>query len=492
MVIGCRLRISFGVKSVAAPLLLRARGRNGNREIRRNILNSPHVSRESDGGLVREDEPHLQRVGKEPVFVESALEAVSDIRSGQRVVIQGAIATPTLLIDAMTEYGKSVGLKGVKVCHLHTEGTAPYVEEECLDIFQTTCFFVGPNMRKPVAEGRAEYVPINLSEIPNLFRRKVLPVDVALVQVSPPDKHGYCSLGTSVDIMRAGVQCAKHVVGHLNERMPRTLGDGLIHISQFDRVFRKDVDIPEHAALSPSPAESAIGKLIAENLVSNGATLQMGIGSIPNAVLARLSSHRDLGVHTEMFSDGILPLVESGVITNAKKKENQGRIVTSFCSGTRRLYDFIDDNPLVRFLDVSYVNNSHIISKQPKMTAINACVEIDITGQVVSDSIGPKIYSGVGGQVDFLKGASLNPEGKPILALPSRTNKGIPRIVPTIKAGAGVVTGRALVHHVVTEHGIACLFGKSLQERARALISIAHPDDREELERAAFARFRRI
>jgi len=215
--------------------------------------------------------------------------------------------------------------------------------------------------------------------------------------------------------------------------------------------------------LSPSPAESAIGKLIAENLVSNGATLQMGIGSIPNAVLARLSSHRDLGVHTEMFSDGILPLVESGVITNAKKKENQGRIVTSFCSGTRRLYDFIDDNPLVRFLDVSYVNNSHIISKQPKMTAINACVEIDITGQVVSDSIGPKIYSGVGGQVDFLKGASLNPEGKPILALPSRTNKGIPRIVPTIKAGAGVVTGRALVHHVVTEHGIACLFGKSLQ-----------------------------
>lgn len=453
---------------------------------RRSLASEP--ARDQDGVRI-----HLPIRGKMPREVKTAYEAVQCIKSGDRVVVQGSSATPVSLTQAMTDWGKAAGLKDVKICHLHTEGPAPYTEEDCEGIFHTSCFFVGANMRKAIAAGRAEYVPIYLSEIPNLFRRGILPVDVALVQVSPPDKHGYCSLGTSVDIMRSAVQSAKHVVGQINNRVPRTLGESLVHISQFDSIFREDRDIFEHEAEEPSDVETAIGSLIANNLVGDGATLQMGIGNIPNAVLSGLTHHKDLGIHTEMFSDGVLPLIENGNITNAKKPFYQGKVVTSFCSGTRRLYDFIDDNPAVLFLDVAHVNNTHIISKQHDMVAVNSCIEIDITGQVVSDSIGTRVYSGVGGQVDFLRGASLNhPNGRPILAMPSRTHKGIARIVPTVKEGAGVVTPRALVHWVVTEYGICNLFGKTLEQRARALINIAHPEDRDKLTQEAKQRFRHL
>jgi len=418
--------------------------------------------------------------------IVSAPEAVSLINSGDRVFVHTAAAAPHLLVNAMTE--RADELRSVEVCHLHTEGDAPYASEEHADTFHTNALFVAANVREAVNDGPADYIPVFLSEVPDLFRTGVLPLDVALLQVSPPDKHGFCSLGISVDASNAALESANHVVVQINPNMPRTHGDGLIHFDEID--FGVEVDTPLPTASRPelSKVEQAIGQNCAQ-LVDDGATLQMGIGAIPDAVLRALDDHEDLGVHTEMFSDGVIDLVEEGVITGANKAVHPGKIVGSFVMGTRDLYDFIDDNPLVAMLDVAYVNDTAVIRRNPKVTAINSAIEVDLTGQVCADTIGTYQYSGVGGQMDFIRGASLSENGKPIIALPSTTGSGISRIVPNLKEGADVVTTRAHVHHIVTEYGSVNLYGKNLRERARALINIAHPDHREDLQRAAHERF---
>lgn len=419
----------------------------------------------------------------------SAQEAVSIIASGHRVFVQTAVSAPHRLIAAMT--ARANELRNVEIVHLHTEGPAPYVQEQYRQSFHTNALFVGANVRAAVAEGEADYIPVFLSEVPSLFRQGILPLDVALLNVSPPDSHGFCSLGVSVDVARAAVEMARYVVAQINPRVPRSHGDGAVHVDQI--IFGVEVDEPLIEIPRPtlSPEEEAIGRYCA-SLVEDGATLQMGIGAIPDAVLAALTSHRDLGVHTEMFSDGLIPLVESGVITGAKKTRHPGKIVSSFAMGTQALYDFIDDNPQVAMLDVAYVNDTAVIRRNPKVTAINSAIEVDLTGQVVADSIGTRMYSGVGGQMDFIRGASLSRGGKPIIALPATTRRGESRIVPFLKPGAGVVTTRAHVHYVVTEFGVANLYGKNLRQRAKALIEIAHPDHRETLERAAVERFQTL
>ncbi|XP_028414353.1 uncharacterized protein LOC114537512 [Dendronephthya gigantea] len=436
-------------------------------------------------------EPAFPIVGRHPK-ISKAQEAVSAIKSDDRVFIQGAAATPLPLIKAMSEHGKSTGLKNVEVIHIHTEGQAEYASKEYEGIFRDNCLFIGGNLRKAVNEGRADFMPVFLSEIPLLFRRNILNIDVALVQVSQPDEHGFCSLGPSVDITRAAIQNAKFIVALSNPSMPRTFGDSLIHKSHVDVMVEVNNPLPEMKSEEPNDVEKAIGKLVAENLVDDGATLQMGIGSIPNSVLSCLHEHKDLGVHTEMFSDGVVELVEQGCITNAKKVIRPGKIVSSFAMGSRSLFKFIDNNPSVDMMDISFVNKVENISRNPKVTAINSCIEVDLTGQVVSDSIGTRMYSGVGGQIDFIRGAALGYDGlgKPILAFPSTTSKGETRVVPYIKQGAGVVTTRAHVHYIVTEYGIAYLFGKNLRQRAHALIQIAHPAHRENLEKEAFNRLK--
>ncbi|XP_045107334.1 4-hydroxybutyrate coenzyme A transferase-like [Portunus trituberculatus] len=422
----------------------------------------------------------------------SAEEAVSVIKSGDVVFIHGAAATPLKLVQAMTEHGKRAGLKDVSVCHIHTEGPAHYTDPSCEGIFRSNSFFIGSNCRQAINDGRADYVPIFLSEIPLLFHKHIINIDVALVQVSPPDKHGFCSLGTSVDCARAAVQNAKYIIGQVNPCMPRTFGDGVIHKSHFDAMVDGLDNLPEHCPKPRSEVENEIGRLIAEELVDNGATLQMGIGNIPDAVLASLKGHKDLGVHSEMFSDGVVDLVEAGCVTNTHKFYHPGKITGSFLVGTRRLFDFVDNNPFVVMCDVSFVNNIPVIAKNPRMTAINSCIEVDLTGQVVSDSIGTRMYSGVGGQVDFIRGAAVGRDGlgKPILAMPSTTSRGESKIVPFLKQGGGVVTTRAHIHYLVTEWGIAFLFGKNLRQRAFHLINIAHPDHREALEKASFERLK--
>ncbi|MCU0866016.1 MAG: 4-hydroxybutyrate CoA-transferase [Planctomycetes bacterium] len=419
----------------------------------------------------------------------TAAAAVARIVSGNRVFVHGGAATPTVLLQALA--ARAAELRGVELVHLHTEGDAPCAAPGLADSFHTNALFLGANIRDAVARGDADYVPAFLSEMPALFRQRVLPLDVALVHVSPPDRHGYCSLGTSVDIARAAVDSAPLVIAQVNPRMPRTHGDGLVHRSRFAAAVEVDTPLPEHGHGEAGAEERAIGRHTAA-LVEDGATLQMGIGTIPDAVLAALDGHRDLGVHTEMFSDGVLRLVERGVITGRQKKVHPGKLVAGFAMGTRRLYDFLDDNPQVAMLDISYVNDPGVIRRNPKVVAINSAIEIDLTGQVCADSIGTKMWSGVGGQMDFLRGASLSPGGKPILALPSQTGRGISRITPMLKPGAGVVTTRAHVHWVVTEFGAVDLRGKNLRQRAKALISIAHPDHREALERAAIERFRKL
>jgi acyl-CoA hydrolase len=382
-------------------------------------------------------------------------------------------------------------LHGVEVVHLHTEGPAPYAAPELRASFHTRVFFIGANVRGAIANGEADYIPVFLSEVPNLFKRGILPLDVALVQVSPPDAHGFCTLGVSVDASQAAVQQAPLVIAEINPNMPRTHGDGFVHVDDIDYAVEVDYPLPEQARPQLSDAEIAIGRHCA-GLVEDGATLQMGIGAIPDAVLAALTGHRDLGVHTEMFSDGVIDLVERGVITGAKKRVHPGKLVASFLMGTRRLYDFVDDNPQVVMLGADYVNDTAVIRRNPRVTAINSAIEVDLTGQVVADSIGTRMFSGVGGQMDFIRGASLSPGGKPIIALPSTTNKGHTRITALLHPGGGVVTTRAHVHYVVTEYGVANLYGKSLRERARALIGLADPAHREALEEAAIERFKHL
>ena len=416
----------------------------------------------------------------------TAAEAVEIIKSGDRIFIHTAAAAPQQLIKAMT--ARAPNLRSVELVHLHTEGEVPYTRPEFAKSFRTNCLFIGPNARSAVGTGEADYIPVFLSEVPALFHKKILPLNVALIQVSPPDRHGFCSLGISVDVSRAAVHVADQVLAQINRHMPRTHGDGLIHVSQIDYGIEVSDPLPEIGMHQLTDVEIAIGQNCA-NLVEDGATLQTGIGAIPTAVLAALGQHKDLGLHTEMFSDGVIDLIEKGVLNGEKKRIHPGKMVASFVMGSRRLYDFIDDNPTIAMLDVAYVNDTAVIRRNPRVTAINSAIEVDLTGQVCADSIGTKLYSGVGGQMDFIRGASLSEGGKPIIALPSVTSKGESRIVPILKPGAGVVTTRAHVQYVVTEHGVANLYGRNLRQRARDLIGIAHPNHREALERAAFERF---
>jgi acyl-CoA hydrolase len=410
----------------------------------------------------------------------TAEEAVAAIKDGDRVFIQGGCATPQRLVDALSYRNGTV--KNVEITHLHTEGTAPYAKPEFAQSFSVNAFFIGKSIREYVGHVNVQYIPMFLSEIPIAIRKKKFPVNVAIVQVSPPDFHGFCSLGISVDITKAACDVADTIIALVNPNMPRSLGDGLIHQSKITHAVYAEDPIHEVAPPILTDTEIAIGKHIAA-LVEDGATLQMGIGAIPDAVLKFLGNHKNLGIHTEMFSDGVLPLVESGVVNGSCKRKHPGKIVSSFAMGTRKLYDFIHDNPVVAMLDVGYVNDTSVIRKNDKVTAINSAIEIDLTGQVCADSIGTSIFSGVGGQMDFIRGASLSEGGKPIVALPSVTSKGISKIVPLLKTGAGVVTTRANVHYVVTEYGIADLYGKNLAQRAQALIAIAHPAHKEELSR---------
>ncbi len=416
----------------------------------------------------------------------TAAEALEVVQSHQRVFVQGACATPLALVDALT--ARAPELRGVEIVQLHNEGRAPYAAKGLEASFRVNALFVGALLREAINEGRADYLPVFLSEVPNLFRKEVLPLDVALIHVSPPDRHGWCSLGVSVDVVLAAVQHATHVIAQINPRMPRTHGDGLLHISRIHSAVLVDEPLPQIPPGKPGPVERAIGRHVA-NLIEDGATLQMGIGAIPDAVLASLGDHRRLGVHTEMFSDGLVDLVARGAVTGECKKVHPGKIVAGFAMGTQKLYDFVDDNPLVAMLDIAYVNDVEVIRRNPRVTAINSAIEVDVTGQVCADSIGTRLFSGVGGQMDFIRGASLSEGGKPIIALPSTTSKGESRIVNVLKPGAGVVTTRAHVHWIVTEFGVANLYGKNLRQRARALIDIAHPDHRAALEKDAGERF---
>jgi acyl-CoA hydrolase len=410
----------------------------------------------------------------------SAEEAVMAIKSGDRVFLQTAAATPARLVNAMV--GRAHELRNVEIVSLHTEGGAPYVRPEYQQSFRHNAFFVGKNVRSAVQCGDADAIPIFLSDVPSLFYNGIMPLDVALIHVSPPDRHGYCSLGVSVDVTRAAVHTARHVIAQVNHNMPRTHGEGLLHVSKIQSLVETDDQLPEVPRHELSEAERQIGIHIA-SIVEDGATLQMGIGAIPDATLAALGGHKDLGIHSEMFSDGVVDLVESGVITGRYKKTHNEIIVASFLMGTRKLYDFVDDNPLVEMFGSDYINDTREIRKNPKVTAINSAIEIDMTGQVCADSIGVKHYSGVGGQMDFIRGAALSPGGKPIIAMPSITAKGESRIVPQLRPGAGVVTTRAHVQYVVTEYGIVNLYGKNLRQRIEAMASIAHPDFREEISR---------
>jgi acyl-CoA hydrolase len=417
----------------------------------------------------------------------SAEKAVKAILPGHRVFVHGGAATPHYLLQKLVE--RASELWNVELVSTSLQGEVYFTDKKYQESFRLNSLFVSPNVREAVNDGRADYIPVFLSEIPQLFRRRILPLDVAMVQVSPPDKHGYCSLGTSVDAALAAVQSADYVIAQINPRMPRTLGDGIVHVRELDAIVWGEQELPEVASnVGISETSMRIGNHCAE-LVEDGATIQVGIGAVPDAVLASLTHHKQLGVHTEMFSDGLLPLIELGVVTNEYKKKHRGKTVSSFMLGSRRLYDFVDDNPSVMMLGIDYVNDTAIIRTNPKMTAINSAIEIDITGQVCSDSIGSYHFSGVGGQMDFMRGAALAEGGKPIIAMPSTTSKGESRIVSFLKQGAGVVTTRAHAHYVVTEYGIAYLYGKNMRQRAKALIEIAHPNHREELERAAFERF---
>lgn len=424
---------------------------------------------------------------KLPVVYQSAAEALSVIESGHRVFVQGSAQTPLYLLRELAK--RAPELRGVELTFITVQGEIEVQKPQYADSFHINCMFVSESVRSAVNEGRADFIPVFLSDIPDLFRKQ-LKIDVALVQVSPPDEHGYCSLGVSVDIARSAVNTATHIIAQVNPRVPRTHGDSLVHTKRFTAMVFHEEELPQvDYGAKVGPDELTIGRRIAE-LIEDGSTLQMGIGTIPDAVLKSLYSHKDLGVHTEMCSDGIIDLFDKDVINNSQKRIHPNKTVTGFAVGTRRLYDYVHDNPAFVFLDIDYVNDPHVIRRNPKVVAINSAIEVDITGQVCADSIGTIQYSGIGGQMDFMRGAALSEGGKPIIALTSRTAKGVNRIVPFLKPGAGVVTTRGHIHYVVTEFGSAYLFGKNLRQRAKALIEIAHPDDRAMLEKACFERFK--
>jgi acyl-CoA hydrolase len=425
---------------------------------------------------------------KADIKYSTPAEALSVIKSGDRVFIQGSAQTPVYLVNELAK--EKERLSQVEIVSISVYGDLEICKPEYHGFFHMNSMFVSASIRQAVNEGRADYIPVFLSEIPELFKRGILPLDVAIVHVSVPDKHGYCSLGVSVDVARSAVNTAKVVIAQVNPNVPRTHGDGLIHASRFKSlVYCEDPLQEAFFGEKVGPAERQIGLNVA-SLIEDRSTLQMGIGAIPDAVLQSLTNHKDLGVHTEMCSDGVIDLFEKDVINNKYKKIHPNKAVTGFALGSKRLYDYVDDNPAFAFLDIDYVNDPHVIRRNPRVCAINSAVEVDLTGQICADSIGKYQYSGVGGQMDFMRGAAISEGGKPIIALNARTAKGIPRIVPYLKEGAGVVTTRAHAHYIVTEFGIAYLYGKNLRQRAKALIDIAHPDDREMLMKACHDRFK--
>lgn len=422
-----------------------------------------------------------------PFTYTSAQEALNVIQSGHRIFVHGSACTPQFLLSALAKLENR--LMGTEIISISLQGKITIADPGYEKSFHINSLFVSEPIRQAVNEGRADFIPAFLSDIPDMLR-SVLPVDVALVQVSPPDIHGYCSLGTSVDVARTAVNCAKYIIAQVNPQMPRTHGDGMIHVNKFSSMVFHDEALPEmDYGEKITFVEMTLGKNVA-NLIEDGSTLQVGIGCIPDAVLKSLYGHKNLGMHTEMFSDSVIDLFEKNIINNTKKKIHPNKLVTSFALGTRKLYNCVNDNPAIHFLDIDYVNDPNVIKRNPKVIAINSAVEVDLTGQICADSIGTYQYSGIGGQMDFMRGAALSEGGKPIIAITSRTAKGLPRIVPYLKQGAGVVTTRGHIHYVVTEYGVAYLYGKNLRQRANSLIDIAHPDDREFLMQQCHERFK--
>ncbi|PKN18696.1 MAG: 4-hydroxybutyrate CoA-transferase [Deltaproteobacteria bacterium HGW-Deltaproteobacteria-6] len=415
-------------------------------------------------------------------------EAVRVIKSGNHIHLSSVASSPQCLVAAMCRRGRADELRNVHIHHLHTEGPAPYADPEFEGIFQLESFFVGPNVRTQTQQGYADYIPVFLGETQRLYREGHLPCHVVMLQVCPPDEQGYVSLGTSVDATLAAMEIAETVIAVINPHVPRTFGDALISIDKINIFVEDDIPLETVHFAKPDPIEAAIGRHCAA-LIEDGATLQMGIGAIPNAVLSQLASHKNLGIHTEMFADGVIPLVEKGVINGANKAIDQGKMVATFLLGSKNLYDYTHRNARVLMMDVGYTNDPFVIAQNPKVTAINSALQIDLTGQICADSLGSKFYSGVGGQIDFFYGASRSRGGKAIVAMPSVTDKGISKIAPVLLPGAGVVTTRAHVRWLVTEFGAVDLYGRSLQERARLIISVAHPEHQEGLDQAAFERF---
>jgi 4-hydroxybutyrate CoA-transferase len=415
-------------------------------------------------------------------------DAVKVIKSGNRVFLTGNVSVPQKVLAALVEYAPN--LTDVEITQVLTVGAADYVGPEMEGHMRVNSMFISANIRKAVQEGRADFTPVLLSEFPLLFKRGILPLDVALIQVSPPDEHGFCSLGVEVGPTKTAAEMAKIIIAEVNEQMPRTLGDSFIHISRITHIVPVNYPIPELAMGKDGNSEivEKIAGFIAE-LIPDGATMQLGIGAIPDAVLKYLYNKKDLGIHTELFSDGVIDLVNAGVLTNARKTLHPGKIVAGFLMGSKRLYDWVDDNPMIEMHRTEYVNDPFVIAQNERMVAVNSAIEVDLTGQVCADSIGPKFYSGVGGQLDFVYGASRAKDGVPIIALPSvatlKDGTKLSKITPMLKQGAGVVTTRNHVRYIVTEFGVAELYGKTIRQRAQALISIAHPEFKDELTRQA-------
>ncbi len=420
--------------------------------------------------------------------VVSAEEAVQEVQPGDSIHLSSLAAVPRILVDRLVERGQSGALRDVRLRHLNIVDTTPFSGPEYDGVFHSDSFFIGDSVRRFVADGYADYIPAPLHETARFYRDGILPCDVAMIQVSKPDRRGRVSLGISVDLTLAAVQSARRVIAVVNPEMPYTYGDGVFPLERCDLVVEHESPLPEHRSGEPTAAELAVGRHCAE-LIEDGSCLQLGIGGLPNSILRQLGNHRHLGIHSEMVSDGVIPLIESGVIDNSCKKLDRGRTVVTFLMGSQRLYRFAHRNRALRMKCVYYTNDPFVIARQPKMVAINSALQVDLTGQVCADSLGTRMYSGNGGQLDFIYGASRSEGGKPIIALTSRTNRGISRIVPELTPGAGVVTPRSHIHYLVTEFGAVNLFGRNLQERARLIIDLAHPECREELERAAVERF---